>query len=263
MRKLLMAVLTLAVTTAASAATLKETIDRTIDVKAGANLVLMNVNGRVTVNAWDQPRVHIVAMKEVEADRDDVQRAMKDLRVEINPRDGGVLVTTHYPDDDKSITGIFDWLFGDHVEAKVTYEVTVPRAMNVDVSTVNGSIQIEDVNGKHDLDTTNGKIQVARCSGSLDASTVNGSIRAELTRVTKGQPMKFETTNGRIEVTLPSDLAVDLDAGTTNGSIDTDLPVTTTRISRNSLRGSINGGGTPLRMRTTNGGIAIRTVGRS
>jgi hypothetical protein len=64
-------------------------------------------------------------------------------------------------------------------------------------------------------------------------------------------------------VVVPANIAADVDAGTTNGSIKTDLPISTTRVDRNSLRGSINGGGTPLRMRTTNGGIAIRTLGKS
>lgn len=133
----------------------------------------------------------------------------------------------------------------------------------MEVSNTNGSIRLSDVSGKHELDTTNGRIEVTRCQGSVDASTTNGSIRAELTRVTKGQSLQFETTNGRIEVAVPSDFAGTVDAGTVNGSIRTDLPVTTTRVGKNSLRGTINGGGSSLRMRTTNGSIEINAVGGS
>jgi DUF4097 and DUF4098 domain-containing protein YvlB len=102
---------------------------------------------------------------------------------------------------------------------------------------------------------------VKRCSGSLDASTTNGAINAELLRVAQGQPLRFETTNGRIELALPAGAGADLDASTTNGSINSDIPVATTRTSSNSLRGTINGGGSSLRMRTTNGGITIKSVG--
>lgn len=263
MRKLLMATLTLVAATAASAASLTQTVDKTFDVRAGADVVLKNVNGRITVKAWDQPRVKVVAVKEVEAGKSELQKVMKELRVDMQPRDGGLVITTHYPKRDEGIHSIFDWILGNDVSAVVTYDLMVPRTMNVDVSNTNGSIRLSDVAGKHELDTTNGKIEVTRCSGSLDASTTNGSIHAELTRVAKGQPLRFETTNGRIEITVPSDLAADVDAGTTNGSIHTDLPIATTRTGRNSLRGSINGGGTPIRMRTTNGGIEIRSVGKS
>ena len=262
-RKLFLTALTFIVATSLTAATRTETIDRTFDVRPGATVKLSNVNGRVTVQSWDQPRVKVVAVKKVEADSDDIQEAMKALKVDIQPQAGGLVIDTLYPRDSQGAGSIFAWLLGDHIESQVTYELTVPRAMNVDVSNTNGGIHLTGVSGKHELDTTNGKIEVARCAGSLDASTTNGSIRAELTQVTKGAPLRFETTNGRIEVELPSDLAVDVDAATTNGDIDSELPVSTTRIGRNSLRGAINGGGTSLRMRTTNGGIAIRTANRS
>ena len=242
-------------------AELTETIDRTIDVRPGARLELSNVNGRVSVVSWDQPRVRIVARKEVKGDRNDVAEALRELRVEIQPRDGGVFVNTRYPKRDGG-SSFFDWLLGDGVEAEVRYDITVPRNMNVDLRTVNGSIRLTGVGGRHELDTTNGRIEVADCAGSIDASTTNGSITAELLRVAHGQPMEFRTTNGRIRITVPRDLAVDVNASTTNGGIETDLPVTTREAGRNSLRGSINGGGTPLRLRTTNGSIEIRTATR-
>ena len=161
--------------------------------------------------------MRVIARKEVEGDRDEIKKALAELRVEMQPRNGGLVVTTRYPKDQEGISSIFSWLAGDHIDANVRYEVTLPRTMNVDVSNTNGGIHLTGVAGKHELETTNGKIEVERCSGSLDAST-------------------------------------------TNGSINSDLPVATTRTSSNSLRGTINGGGTSLRMRTTNGGITIKSV---
>ncbi len=259
MRKLLgLAALTLLLATPAIAVELNETVDRTFDVRAGANVTLSNVNGSITIAAWDQPRVHVVAYKEVDGDRRDAQEAMKELKVEFQQRDGGLQIITHYPKD-RNHGGLFDWLLGDDVDAQVKYELTVPRTMNLDVSNTNGSIRLSDVSGKHELETTNGKIRVERCAGAVDASTTNGSIEAELLRVAKGEPMRFETTNGRITVTVPRDFAAELDARTTNGGINTDLPVATTKVSSNRLYGTINGGGTPLRLRTTNGSIDIKT----
>lgn len=260
MRKLLLTA-TLFVAVTAGAAELSETVDRTFDVRAGAEFVLSNVNGRVTINSWDQPKVRVIAHKEVDGDRSELKQALADLRVDMQPRNGGLVVTTHYPKESDGMGSIFAWLAGDHIDANVRYEVTVPRSMNVDVTNTNGGIYLTGVTGKHELDTTNGKIEVKGCSGSLDASTTNGGINAELVRIAQGQPLRFETTNGRIELALPAGAAADLDAATTNGSIDSDLPVATTRTGSNSLRGTINGGGTSLRMRTTNGGITIRRVG--
>lgn len=256
MRSLLVAA-TLLVATTAGAAELTETIDRTFDVRAGANVVLSNVNGRVTVSAWDQPRVRVIAKKEVEGDREELKEALAALRVEMKPQNGGLTVITHYPRE-RGASSLVDWIFGDHIDAEVTYDVTVPRSMNVDVTNTNGRITLSDVTGKHELETTNGRIEVKRCSGSLDASTTNGSIEAELVKITPNQPLRFETTNGGIEVHVPANARADIDASTTNGSISSDLPVLTSRTGSNSLRGTINGGGTSVRLRTTNGGIKIR-----
>lgn len=258
MKKLLVVTVALLLTTAASAATLTETVDRTFNVKPGATVALSNVNGRITIGSWDQPRVRVVATKEVKGNRDDAKDAMKELRVEFAQTNGGVTIKTHYPRRDHGFTSIFDLFLGNHTNAQVRYELTVPRTMNVDVRNTNGSIHLADVAGHLELDTTNGKIEVERCAGSIDASTTNGGIEAQLIQVAKGKALSFHTTNGRIEVQVPGNLAVDVDAGTTNGSISTDLPIATTHFKRNSLRGTINGGGTPLRMRTTNGGITIK-----
>jgi hypothetical protein len=59
-------------------------------------------------------------------------------------------------------------------------------------------------------------------------------------------------------VTVPRSIAARVDASTTNGSINTELPVTLSSTSRHALRGTINGGGGELRLRTTNGSIDIR-----
>jgi len=260
MRKLLVATFALTLAMSAGATTLTEKIDRTLDVKPGATVALTNVNGRITIGSWDQPRVRVIAVKEVEGSRDDVGDFMKELKVTIEQRNGGVVITTHHPRRGDG-GSIFDWLLGNHMQAQVRYELTVPRAINVDVSNTNGSIHLSDVAGRLEVGTTNGKIEIARCSGSIDASTTNGGISAELVRVAKGTPLRFETTNGRIDVSVPHDFAGDVEAGTTNGSISTDLPVATTHFKRNSLRGTINGGGTPLRLHTTNGGISIRKAG--
>ncbi len=262
MRRAILTAVLMLVSAAAGAATLTETIDRTIDVKPGAAIVLTNVNGRITIGSWDQPRVHVIARKEVQGDRDEVKDVLRELRVEIQQRDGGVVITTHHPRNDGH-SSIFDWILGDHIEREVRYDITVPRAMNVDVTNTNGSIHVTNVTGVLELDTTNGKIEVNGCAGSIDASTTNGSINAELVKVVKGGTLSLETTNGRIAIALPRDVAADVDARTTNGAIRTDLPVTTMHLGRNSLRGSLNGGGTPLRMRTTNGGIEIRVAGQT
>lgn len=259
MRKLLVTLFFSLAAVAANAAEVHETIDRTFDVRAMPSLSVDNVNGRVTITSWDQPRIRVHADKSANGwDADDVKAALRETKIDIQARADGVVIKTVEPEKN---LGFLDFLFGHHVNHSVAYEVMVPRSANLNIETVNGSVHVDAVTGVMKLETTNGKIEVARCNGSLDASTTNGGIHAELLSVTPGKSMSFETTNGHITVVVPPTLSADVDAETTNGGISSDLPVTTRTTDRNTLRGTINGGrGGTLRLRTTNGGIDIKAA---
>ena len=244
----------IAVTAAAS--TLEETFDRTYDVRPGALLSLANVNGRITVHAWDQPRVRIHADKRVQGSGSAARDAMSSLKIEVAPSAGGLQVVTHFPKQDSFL----DWMFGAHVNASVSYDVTVPRTMDLDLHNTNGGVEVSDVRGSHRIGTTNGRIELVRCAGDVQAETTNGQIRAELLDITPGKSVSLETTNGRIALAAPATFAARVDATTTNGSINTELPVTATSLGRHALHGTINGGGGELRLRTTNGSIDIRAA---
>jgi hypothetical protein len=266
MRKAATFILALALATTAFAGDeFTETFERTLNVRPGTALEVENVNGSISVSAWDQPRVRIYAVKKVSARDSDVGRAaLGALKIEISQSDRFVKIDTIYPkrNDDGNL---LDMIFGGsgNVNSQVKYEISVPRAMNIEADTVNGSIKISGVAGEIELDTTNGKIDVVDCSGSVDASTTNGGINVELRSVTAGREMKFETTNGRIALAVPSNLGAEINAATTNGSVRSDLPLVTQRFSRTSLRGTLNGGGPEIKLRTTNGGIDIRAAGTS
>lgn len=241
---------------AANARTLDQAFDRTFEVRPGALFSLTNTNGHITVRSWDQPRIRVHAVKHVESRDDDTARdAMKALTFAMSQPNGGLRIDTKYP---KRNDGILEWIAGTSVNLSVTYEVTVPRTMDLQIENTNGAIEASDVRGSHKIETTNGRITLARCAGDVDAETTNGSIEADLMTVTVGRGMRLETTNGSIHARLPRTLAARVDAANTNGSIETDLPVTTSGTqSKHALRGTINGGGAELRLRTTNGSIHI------
>ncbi|HUP44327.1 MAG TPA: DUF4097 family beta strand repeat-containing protein [Thermoanaerobaculia bacterium] len=245
--------------TLAGAAELTETFQRTLNVRPGTSFEIENVNGSITITGWDQPQVRVYAAKKVRGSGDAAEQAMKALRIEVRQTDRAVEINTIYPK--KGDLGLFDYFLGKEVNASVRYEISVPRSMNVSADTVNGALRISGVSGEIELDTTNGRIEVANCSGTVDASTTNGGIDVELVSVASGRDMRFETTNGRIKLAVPAGLAADINASTTNGSVRSDLPMVTSRMTRTSLRGTLNGGGPEIRLRTTNGGIDIRPAG--
>ncbi len=69
---------------------------------------------------------------------------------------------------------------------------------------------------------------------------------------------KLECTNGGIRLRLPADAKASISASITNGGIESSgLSIETTEKSRRRLEGRLNGGGAPIRLDGTNGGITI------
>jgi DUF4097 and DUF4098 domain-containing protein YvlB len=74
------------------------------------------------------------------------------------------------------------------------------------------------------------------------------------------ESLEFATVNGGITLSLPSGASADVRASTTNGSIDSDFPISVRgRINRHHLSGTIGRGGPGLSLTTVNGNIRLRS----
>jgi DUF4097 and DUF4098 domain-containing protein YvlB len=64
-----------------------------------------------------------------------------------------------------------------------------------------------------------------------------------------------ETVNGKINLTLGSDLSAEVEGDNVNGRVSCDLPGFS--VKKHSLGGSWNGGGPAIRLETVNGSIRV------
>ncbi|HUP43725.1 MAG TPA: DUF4097 family beta strand repeat-containing protein, partial [Thermoanaerobaculia bacterium] len=204
----------------ALAVELEKRLEKTYDLGAGGEVAVRNVNGAVVVEGWDRDVVRVEAVKKVRAgSRERAEEALERLEVRVKHEGDRLEIRTHRPD---SSSGFLSWVFGRHVQGDVRYTVTVPRRTDVEIDTVNGRVTIRGVAGEVEADTTNGRIDVEDVRGSVDAGTTNGAITVALRAVEEGRAMRFSTTNGSIQLSLPRSARVSLDASTTNGGIDLD-----------------------------------------
>jgi hypothetical protein len=132
----------------------------------------------------------------------------------------------------------------------------------VRIHTTNGAIRADHLVCKCTLETSNGQVEVAGRFESLDVTSDNGGIVA---RAESGSRMssdwRVRTTNARVDLSLPTDLKANLNASTTNGRITSDLPITVQgEVGREELRGTLNGGGPEMTIRTTNGAIRVSGI---
>ncbi len=110
--------------------------------------------------------------------------------------------------------------------------------------------------------SSGGTITLQNCQGKVDMKTSLGDIHAEMTTQPRQQWALQTTSGGKIVVKLISNIAVLVDAQTSSsGRVSSEFPVQGS-ISKNSLKGTINGGGPLLKLRTSIGDIRLLRKGR-
>ncbi|MGB9597131.1 MAG: POTRA domain-containing protein, partial [Candidatus Poribacteria bacterium] len=155
------------------------------------------------------------------------------------------------------------------------YEIYVPDDIELEVTSMNGSIYLYGIKGKKKLETFNGNIEIKDVIGSISAKTFNGNIIADIRFDDKSDfttvsgyidilvtddfsvPLSLNTVSGSITLNLPEGYQADLDASVISGQIACDVPIDGGAEGR-SVKGRINGGGPSLKLRTVSGNISIR-----
>lgn len=133
-------------------------------------------------------------------------------------------------------------------------------------SGVNGAIAARTGSGRIEVSQTGGgDVEASSGSGSIDLRGIRGGLRASTSsgalRVQGEQTSdwRLSASSGSITIDLAGRQAFDLDAHSNSGRIDTQFPVTVVgTIGRRDLRGSVNGGGPLLHVRSSSGRISIR-----
>lgn len=128
----------------------------------------------------------------------------------------------------------------------------------LDVHTSGGGIRVESHNGYVKANTSGGGITARNIAGNLEAETSGGSIDASLLEQPTGD-CRLHTSGGGITVRVPSNIAVDIEASASAGSVSSDLPVTVRgKISKDRINGTINGGGPLLALHSSAGSVHIK-----
>jgi len=140
----------------------------------------------------------------------------------------------------------------------VTFELLVPREIDLSLQTGNGSIALAEVRGDLQFEARNGSILLDKVAGNVRGRTTNGGIEATLAGDTwEGAGLDLRTTNGGVRLRLPEDYSARLETSTVHGGIVVDFPVTVQgRIGRE-FSTTLGKGGPLVRVATTNGGVRV------
>jgi len=228
-----------------------ETFSQTYPLSATGRVSLANINGDVHINAWEGNSVKVDAVK-----RASNQERLSEVTIDVQSTADSVQIRTKYPED-RNYNG------RNHGDswASVEYTVNVPRRARVDgAELVNGSLDINGVQGDVHASLVNGTVKAAGLGGEVKLSTVNGGIEANVAALETAKGVQLNSVNGSIVLIVPSGASADVKASTIHGAITNDfgLNVEDGQFVGHSMNGQIGSGGARIRLNNVNGSIAVK-----
>jgi len=222
---------------------------RSYPLEAGGEIRIVNTNGKIEIEGTEGSTVEVKAEKIARGATDAAAR-------ELLPRI--VIKEDIKPDrvslETERMSGI---MIGAAFE--VRYHVRAPKNAVVNITNTNGQVALAALTGKVKAQTTNGGVNGRNLTGGVDARSTNGGVTIDMASIGPDS-ISLRTTNGGVTLTLPDGAKANLTASCTNGGINVSAldNLEISEQSRRRLEGRLNGGGTAIEVRTTNGGIRVR-----
>ena len=283
-RQMLGAVLAATSVAMAASAARADEWSKTYSISGRADLQVQTDDGDVNIVSVDQKQITAkVATEGYKIGTDDV-------RVEDSQSGDHVSVTVKAPHTFNYFLNIFG---GFHHAIHV--ELLVPRDLDLDVGTGDGSVTVQPVAGRIRIRTGDGSIHADGLKGDvsmhtgdgsiegrnidgalkaesgdgqitisgrfdgLDVSTGDGGIDAQVSGGSKTTVVwNLHSGDGSIDLRIPSELRANLDLKTGDGRITLDMPVMVEgSVNRSHVRGAMNGGGGELKVTSGDGSIHL------
>jgi hypothetical protein len=202
----------------------RETTHQTFHVAAGENatkLISDQINGPIRVTGGSGSEIRITVEKRIRADtRSDLADAKREVKLAITQEGNSVKLYEDTPDRHGN-----GW-HRRHYSVVFECDVQVPSGVSLDLNTMNGAIEVNNVSGDYKVHTMNGKVDMEDMGGSGSAETMNGSVKVAYSR-NPGHESSFHTMNGSIDVYFHSDPDADFKLETMHGGVFADFDVTT------------------------------------
>ncbi len=173
------------------------------------DLNLDTFDGSIEVHSWDRNEV------EVEIERRAMEQRLVDDMVVTAEQDGNRIVVK-VTGPGRGEDGFSGVQIGVHFSPSARLRVALPRHSQLTAMSGDGSITIEDVNGKISLRTNDGSVRASRVGGEIFVRSGDGAIRMD--RVEGA--LDLETEDGRITIDATPTM---VRARTSDGAIRLDV----------------------------------------
>lgn len=233
---------------------LREEFHQTYPLAANGRVSLENLNGAARITVWDRNEVQVNAVKRAYR-----QDRLNEAKVEVSSTPDAIRIETTYPRQNMNFTNQEKGRY--YNPATVEYSITVPRQARLEsIDMVNGSLDIDGVEGDVNASTVNGALTVRGLKGEAKLNTVNGELEAVFAQLDPTKTFSLGSVNGNVVMIIPSDSNAVVRAETISGSIENDFGLNTEdgEYVGHSLYGQIGSGGPRIKLGNVSGGINIK-----
>src|ERR1051325_2572080 len=231
---------------------LTEQFSQTYPLSQTGRVHIENIYGDVHVSVWDQASVKVDAVKRAYS-----QKRLSEVTIDVQSAPDMLKIKTKYPED-----RTYDGRNREDSFASVEYTLTLPRSAQLDgADLVNGSLDVEGVQGDVRANLVNGTVRASGLGGDVKLSTVNGSIQANVAALGSAKGVQLNSVNGAIVLIVPAGASADIKASTVHGKITNDLglKVEDGEFVGHSMNGQVGSGGARIRLNNVNGSIDVKS----
>jgi len=228
-----------------------EKFEQSYALNANGKVYVANVNGSITVEAWDKNEVKLEAVK-----IGDSRESLDEVEIKVDSNPNSFRVETEYLN--RRVEGEKGWK--NYRKLEVQFRLIVPRTAILDeIETVNGSVTVSNFVNSTNVSAVNGQVKATNLRGNASLSTVNGTVNADFDSLESGSKISLETVNGQVNLLIPSDTNATVKADTVNGRIANDfgLPVRKGEYVGKDLYGRLGSGNAQIKLSSVNGGLFI------
>lgn len=238
----------------------KEFIEKKYDVDSIVDVSVSTINGNIRIKSWDNSSILLNATKRSRYGYDDLDNAK--LVVSETADEFLINIENTHPVRNRAVDLI----------------INIPLTMPVSsVASTNGNVHLINTTGDTSVTTTNGQIFTDRVNGFVSATSTNGGVklidskgigdivtsngRISVDILSLKENISIQSTNGDIFVNVDSSLNASVEAITTNGIIDVDQNIVSlSESSTKSLIGVIGFDFFKINLLSVNGDISLQEL---
>jgi DUF4097 and DUF4098 domain-containing protein YvlB len=149
---------------------------KTVDAAPNGTVTVGNVAGSVRISGWDRAQVEVTGQLGAHVERVDVLRENNRTVIRV------VLPRNASRDSEANLT------------------VRVPKASDLETSTVSADVTVADVNGSQRLKSVSGTVQVRAMRGAIEVNTLSGDVELNGSTPPQRASLRISTVSGDVEV---------------------------------------------------------------